>query len=55
MAALSVPFKYLKILLTAVHCSGFGLDMKRLTQPTAKAMSGRVPTIAYISLPTALL
>ena len=50
-----VPFKYLTICLAAFMCSFPGL-LKNLEHcDTAKAISGRVPTMAYTSFPTSAL
>ena len=49
----AVVFRYLRIDFTASQCFMPGLDIKRLTTPTANVMSGRVATIAYMRLPTA--
>ncbi|KAJ9540040.1 hypothetical protein OSB04_026546 [Centaurea solstitialis] len=50
----SVPFKYRNAVLTAVQCDRPGFARNRLTTPTQCARSGRVHTMAYMRLPTAL-
>jgi hypothetical protein len=48
-----IPYRYYRILLTAVGYSSIGFSMKRLYNNTLYIISSQVPSIIYINKPIA--